>query len=109
MAKKIRFALIMENGVEVRDLEGLRNNFSFPKVIEYINNGKLVIWLRDRYENQIADDIEGINLADNDLEKKLCEIFEIELSEKLLEEAKEVWPKTELSRDRMQIDIPYID
>ena len=29
--------------------------------------------------------------------------------EKLLTEAKEVWPQTELSRDRMQIDIPYVD
>ena len=27
----------------------------------------------------------------------------------LLEEAQEIWPKAELSRDRMQIDIPYID
>ncbi len=29
--------------------------------------------------------------------------------EKLLTEAKEVWTKAELSRDRMQIDIPYVD
>ena len=29
--------------------------------------------------------------------------------EKLLNEAKEVWPAAELSRDRMQIDIPYVD
>ena len=29
--------------------------------------------------------------------------------QKLLDEAREVWPKAELSRDRMQIDIPYID
>ena len=29
--------------------------------------------------------------------------------EKLLEEARQVWPKAELSRDRMQIDIPYVD
>jgi len=28
---------------------------------------------------------------------------------KLLEEAQEVWPKAELSKDRMQIEIPYID
>ena len=27
----------------------------------------------------------------------------------LLEEAQAIWPKAELSRDRMQIDIPYID
>ena len=29
--------------------------------------------------------------------------------EKLLTQAKEVWPQAELSRDRMNIDIPYID
>ena len=29
--------------------------------------------------------------------------------EKLLEEARAVWPKAELSRDRMNIEIPYID
>ncbi|MCR4900320.1 MAG: ribonuclease Z [Treponema sp.] len=28
---------------------------------------------------------------------------------KLLEEAQKIWPAAELSRDRMQIDIPYID
>ena len=29
--------------------------------------------------------------------------------EKLLTQAKEIWPAAELSRDRMQIDIPYVD
>ncbi len=29
--------------------------------------------------------------------------------DKLLQEAKEVWPKAELSRDRMNIEIPYVD
>ena len=27
----------------------------------------------------------------------------------LLEEAQQIWPQAELSKDRMQIDIPYID
>ena len=27
----------------------------------------------------------------------------------LLDEAREVWPEAELSHDRMQIDIPYVD
>ena len=27
----------------------------------------------------------------------------------LLDEAKEIWPKTELSHDRMHIEIPYVD
>ena len=29
--------------------------------------------------------------------------------DKLLQEAKEIWPKAELSHDRMNIDIPYVD
>ena len=29
--------------------------------------------------------------------------------QKLLDEAQAVWPKAELSRDRMHIDIPFID
>ena len=45
MAKKIRFPLEMDNGLEVRSMEELRNNFSLGRVLEYIQNGKLVIWL----------------------------------------------------------------
>ena len=29
--------------------------------------------------------------------------------QKLLDEAQSVWPKAELSRDRMHIDIPFVD
>ena len=57
MAKKIRFPLEMENGIEVRSMEELRNNVALGRVLEYVQNEKLVIWLRDRYENNIADTI----------------------------------------------------
>ena len=29
--------------------------------------------------------------------------------QKLLDEAREVWPQTELSKDRMHIEIPFVD
>ena len=48
MAKKIRFPLEMENGVSVRDLDELKDNFSLARVIGYINDGKLITWLQDR-------------------------------------------------------------
>ena len=60
MAKKIRFPLIMENGVEVRDIVSLRTHFSLPPLIEYKKNGKLVNWLRDRYETDLAKAVELI-------------------------------------------------
>ena len=38
MAKKIRFALDMGNGIEVTDLEGLKTNFNVGKVKEYFED-----------------------------------------------------------------------
>lgn len=54
MAKKIRFPLEMENDIEVRNLEELKENFSLARVIGYINDGKLVAWLQDRYSGSVV-------------------------------------------------------
>lgn len=92
MAKKVRFPLEMENGIEVRSMEELRDNFSISKVICYLKEGKLVTWLRDRYANDIADLIEELELQDERLAEKVSEIFDVpydEASEKELEKAAE--------------------
>lgn len=92
MAKKIRFPLEMENGVEVRSMEELRGNFSLAKVLEYRANGKLVTWLRDRYATDLADAIEQLNNGEENLAKKVSEIFDVPYDEKTeedLERAKE--------------------
>ena len=86
MAKKIRFPLEMENGVEVRDLEELKDNFSLARVIGYINDGKLVTWLQDRYENELAEEVEKIDVEAEDAAKKICELFDVEYDEAAEEE-----------------------
>ena len=60
MAKRIRFPLEMENDIEVRNLEELKDNFSLARVIGYINDGKLITWLQDRYENELAEEVKKI-------------------------------------------------
>lgn len=92
MAKKVRFPLEMEDGTEVRSLAELRENFSLSKVLGYAKDGKLVTWLRDRYENDIADLISNIELSEEDAAKKICDILSIEFegnSEEEIEKAKE--------------------
>ena len=92
MAKKVRFPLEMENEVQVRTMEELRENFSLPKVLSYLKEGKLVVWLRDRYANDIADSIENLDMQDKELAKKVCEIFDVpydETTEEELEKAAE--------------------
>ena len=78
MAKKIRFPLEMRDNVQVRTLEELQENFSLEKVLFYLDNGKLLTWLRDRYFDEIADEISKLNLEDIELNRKLCEIFDVE-------------------------------
>ena len=82
MAKKIRFPLKI-NGADVRTIEELRENFDLEGVLGYFANGKLVIWLRDRYYNGEADAIENLSSADEKLSKKICSILKVEYSEEV--------------------------
>ena len=95
MAKKIRFPLEMENGIEVRSMEELRNNFSLGRVLEYVQNEKLVIWLRDRYENNIADAIAELDKMDSELPRKVSAIFDIPYDEKIEEDLKQAAERAE--------------
>ena len=95
MAKKIRFPLEMENGIEVRSMEELRNNFALGRVLEYVQNEKLVIWLRDRYENNIADAIAELDKMDPELPRKVSEIFDIPYDEKTEDDLKQAAERAE--------------
>ena len=86
MAKKVRFPLEMDNGVEVRSLEELRENFSFSRILGYFYDGKLITWLQDRYASDIAEAIEQIEKDDEQLSRKICKIFEVTYDENFEDE-----------------------
>lgn len=75
MTRKIKFPLEM-NGVEIRSLDELRKHFSIFQVLTYLKNGKLDVWLRDRNLNEMADDIQKLDLETTDWVKKLCMILD---------------------------------
>ena len=52
MAKKIKFALKMRDGVEVRNLQELQENFDLNQVTAYFLDGRLETWLSDRYYDE---------------------------------------------------------
>ncbi|ORT99795.1 hypothetical protein D081_1679 [Anaerovibrio sp. JC8] len=78
MAKKIKFALEMANGVQVRTIEELRDNFDQGKAMEYFVNGKLVEWLEDRYYDEEAEAISEIEENAPDAAKKICKALGVE-------------------------------
>ena len=110
MAKKIRFPLEMKDGIEVRDLEELRENFSLERVLFYLADGKLDIWLRDRYLDELADAVAALDKADEEINKKICNIFEVEYvqEEASLEKAVEIKRKMEMLEEFVDAD-EYLD
>ena len=79
MARKIKFALEMADGVKVRsNLEELRENFDLEKVVGHFLSGKLVEWLSDRYYEDEADAIEAIDKDAPDLRQRLCDALGVE-------------------------------
>lgn len=79
MARKIKFALEMKDGVKVRsNMKELRENFDLEKTVGYFLSGKLVEWLEDRYYEDEAEAIEAIDKDAPDLRQRLCESLGVE-------------------------------
>ena len=78
MAKKIKFALKMQDGAEVRNIEDLREHFDIDTVVGYFLDGRLLTWLGNFYYDTEADLVEKLDKNDGQLKKKLCEIFDVE-------------------------------
>lgn len=81
MAKKIKFPLEMKDGVKVRNLDELKENFNLEKIVSYFLDGRLLNWLNDRYYETESQKISDIDLNSVDLKKELCEIFEVEFTQ----------------------------
>lgn len=78
MAKKIRFPLRMENGMEIRSLDELKENFDIDSILKYYIDGKLHKWLTDRYYDEKAEKISALSMDDPNFNAKICEILEVE-------------------------------
>lgn len=78
MAKKMRFPLVFKNGVEIRSIDDLKDNFSIEDILNYYLDGRLSIWLRDRYKEDIADKIDSLDQNDEEFVHKICDLFEVE-------------------------------
>ena len=76
MARKIKFALEMKNGIKVRSgLDELRKNFDLDSIIGYFLSGKLMEWLDDRYYEEEADKLRNLERTSTDLNRQICSIL----------------------------------
>jgi len=81
MAKKIKFALEMADGVKVRSgLEELREHFDMEKIAGYFLLGKLAEWLEDRFYDEEAEKIRSIDKNAPDFDRQICEVLGVDYS-----------------------------
>ncbi len=81
MAKTVKLPLEMSNGVMVRTIEELKENFDIKKIVGYFSDGKLSKWLESRYYEEELEKVNELSEDDSELAKKLCDIFGVEYIE----------------------------
>lgn len=77
MDRKVKYALQLGTGVNVRTIKELRDNFDFFEVYGYFVDKKLNEWLEDRHHTDILKKIESLKSTDEDFSKKFCEALEV--------------------------------
>lgn len=80
MARKIRFPLKMTNGMEVRTIDELRTNFDLTAVLGYYADDKLVTWLKHRFYENEAKEIEALDKNSKNFQFDLCKALGVEMS-----------------------------
>ena len=86
MAKKIKFPIEMKDGVMVRTIEELRENFDVEKLVEHYESGKLESWLQDRYYDVELQKISELNREGKNFVPLLCDCFGITVQEEEVSE-----------------------
>lgn len=108
MAIKIQFALNLGK-VKVNNMSELKKYFQLDYIIINLSDGRLIKWLRDRNENEIADKIVELSLQDKELPQKLCDIFGMQNTfnttvEKALEKGKKLKTLKDYTSEQKFID-----
>ncbi len=79
--KKIKLPLEMANGVMVRTLDELKENWDLEKIVGYFGDGRLVTWLNDRYYTDLAEQVQKITAKGAEAQKELCAVFGMEFKQ----------------------------
>ena len=69
------------NGVEVRTIEELRDNFDREKILDAFKSGALVTWLENRFYDDEADAVAKIDSDDDNALAKICAALDVDCAD----------------------------
>lgn len=76
--KRTKFALELKDNQEIMTMAELRRNFELEKIVEYVENGKLEKWLRDRFYYDEADEVANLDINNVKVAHELCTILGVD-------------------------------
>lgn len=79
----VKFPLKMSDGTTAGTMEELREHFDLEAVLGYYSNGRLIKWLEDRYYDDEAKQIRGLDESSEKFNQELCEILGVSYSEEI--------------------------
>ena len=92
LSKKIKFALLLKDGKEVRTLVELRENFDIDEIMDNFTDGKLEEWLKDHEYTLQLECINNLRKCYDDgsstpqiVAKQLCKTFDVSVDEEKIQ------------------------
>ncbi|MBP5200503.1 MAG: hypothetical protein J6Z82_07625 [Schwartzia sp.] len=90
MAKTIKFNLVMDENA-VRNMDGLRENFSIEDLLKYYKNGLLLRWLEVREYQKEAEQVKNLKAVDDKaIIRELAHIFKLEIEDSEIDKSTEI-------------------
>lgn len=87
MARRVKFALEMKDGFQARNsIEEIKAHFDYGKIVTYLHDGSLNLWLEDRGYEAEAIALGELDINAPDVKEKVCYIFRVD-SDEVVEEA----------------------
>ena len=81
MSRKVKFALILKDGYEVRNnIEEIKEHFDYNKIVDYFIDGQLSRWLEDRHYYEEKDKLDNLDVNELNFKDNLCSIFGVKSS-----------------------------
>jgi len=81
MARKVKFALILKDGYEVRNnIEEIKEHFDYNKIVDYFIDGQLSRWLEDRHYYEEKEKLDNLDVNELNFRDRICSIFGAQIS-----------------------------
>ncbi|MGO4373563.1 hypothetical protein [Paenibacillus sp. 2TAB19] len=81
LKRNIKFAIVLSNGMQIRTLEELIENFEVDTIVGYYLDGRLKTWLMQRFYTSQLQLLQNINEHNDSLHLEIAKVFGVNIED----------------------------